>query len=130
MHYTLIEIFQKLKNKYFKWVVYLFIILSLAAPFIYLNSYEQPVHSEIILDKMKIVNSKGKIVFNFIMEKEGVLVVSSSTYYKYDISQNYVFKKQSESKLAQVLNYYLILVLVVILALFLSDCFVVKTQSN
>ena len=39
MHYTLIEIFQKLKNKYFKWVVYLFIILSLAAPFIYLNSY-------------------------------------------------------------------------------------------
>ena len=130
MHYTLIEIFQKLKNKYFKWVVYLFIILSLAAPFIYLNNYEQPVHSEIILDKMKIVNSKGKIVFNFIMEKEGVLVVSSSTYYKYDISQNYVFKKQSESKLAQVLNYYSILVLVVVLALFLLDCFVVKTQSN
>lgn len=112
MHYILIEIFQKLKNKYFKWVVYLFIILSLATPFIYLNSYEQPVHSEIILDKMKTVNSKGKIVFNFIMEKEGVLVVSSSTYYKYDISQNYVFKKQSESKLVQVLNYYLILALV------------------
>ena len=101
--------FKMLKNICLKWLVYPFIVLVLAFPFIYLNGYEQPVHTEVILDKMKTIDPQGKIVFNFITDKKGVLVVPSSIYYKYDIKQSYSFSLSTESKKYYIFSFYLFL---------------------
>ena len=101
--------FNMLKNICLKWLVYPFIVLVLAFPFIYLNGYEQPVHTEVILDKMKTVDPQGKIIFNFITDKKGVLVVPSSVYYKYDIKQSYSFSLSTESKKYYIFSFYLFL---------------------
>ena len=101
--------FNMLKNICLKWLVYSFIVLVLAFPFIYLNGYEQPVHTEVILDKMKTVDPQGKIIFNFITDKKGVLVVPSSIYYKYDIKQSYSFSLSTESKKYYIFSFYLFL---------------------
>lgn len=97
------------KNRYIKLLVYPLILLILAFPFIYLNEYEQPVHTEIILDKMKIVDPQGKVIFNFITDKKGVLVVPSSVYYKHDIKQSYSFLLSTESKKYYIFSFYLFL---------------------
>ena len=101
--------FKVSKNRYLKWLVYPLILLILAFPFIYLNEYEQPVHTDIILDKMKIVDPQGKVIFNFITDKEGVLVVPSSVYYKHDIKQSYSFSLSTESKKYYIFSFCLFL---------------------
>ena len=101
--------FKVSKNRYLKWLVYPLILLILASPFIYLNEYVQPVHTEVILDKMKTVDPQGKITFNFITDKKGVLVVPSSIYYKYDIKQSYSFSLSTESKKYYIFSFYLFL---------------------
>lgn len=118
MYYLISKFFETLKNTRLKYLVYPFILLILCVPFIYLSDYEQPIYNEVIVDKIKIVTPEGGVIFNFVMQENGVLPVSSTTYYKYNALQTYQFKKPSETKLIYVLNYYLFLVSFLTLLLF------------
>ncbi len=118
MYYSISKFFKTLKNTRLKCLVYPFILLILCVPFIYLSDYEQPTYNEVIVDKIKTVTPQGDVSFNFVMQENGVLPVSSVTYYKHNVSQTYQFKKSSETKLRYVYLHYSFLVSLLTLSLF------------